>query len=292
MPEWRKQLSQRVREVQEQRAREAAEAEAEARASESVSCALPSGQLELVPDREQSPMNPIVSKALQRVDRARRGERQSAAALATATAPALEPLEEEVASPQPAEVPSETKPKLTIVASMAHEEVAPRAKPVRLISDDDASLSYLESYLSISEETDAALSNTPGFARRAIAAVFDLIVAALFASPAAAVVELIGASWTDPKILGMTIGSGVFALFVYLTVAIGLTGRTIGMRIFSMRVIDLRTRLIPTGGQSINRSLAYILGMLVGGLGVLFALIDRDGRTVHDRFSKTIVIHD
>src|SRR6185436_1713986 len=38
VPAWRKQLSQRVREIQEQRAREAAETEAANRAAESVSC--------------------------------------------------------------------------------------------------------------------------------------------------------------------------------------------------------------------------------------------------------------
>lgn len=37
VPEWRKRLSQRVREVQEQKAREAAEVEAELRAAETVS---------------------------------------------------------------------------------------------------------------------------------------------------------------------------------------------------------------------------------------------------------------
>ena len=73
VPDWRKRLSQRVREVQEQKAREAAEAEAVSRAAETVSCALPSGQLELVPEPEQAPLNPIVSKALERVDGSNHG---------------------------------------------------------------------------------------------------------------------------------------------------------------------------------------------------------------------------
>src|SRR5437016_10831028 len=72
VPEWRKQLSQRVREVQERKAREAAEELAAAQEAGLVSCALPSGQLELVPDLEQPPMNPIVSKVLERLERARR----------------------------------------------------------------------------------------------------------------------------------------------------------------------------------------------------------------------------
>src|ERR1700686_2990920 len=71
VPEWRKQLSQRVREVQERRAREAAEEAAAAREAGMVSCVLPSAQLELVPDLEQPVMNPIVSKVLERLERAR-----------------------------------------------------------------------------------------------------------------------------------------------------------------------------------------------------------------------------
>src|ERR1700704_1969135 len=63
LPEWRKQLSQRVREVQERRAREAAEEAAAAQEAGIVSCALPSAQLELVPALDQPVMNPIVSKA-------------------------------------------------------------------------------------------------------------------------------------------------------------------------------------------------------------------------------------
>src|SRR5256714_14973926 len=100
VPEWRKRLSQRVREVQEQKAREVAEANAVARAAETVSCALPSGQLELVPEREQAPLNPIVFKALKRVDRARRTE--SFARSASAAAVALSPVESEAAETQTA----------------------------------------------------------------------------------------------------------------------------------------------------------------------------------------------
>src|SRR5213078_3409857 len=94
VPEWRKQLSQRVREVQERKARDAAEELAAAQEAGLVSCALPSGQLELVPDLEQPVVNPIVSKALERIERARRSESfadyGSATAAATALAPEIE----------------------------------------------------------------------------------------------------------------------------------------------------------------------------------------------------------
>src|SRR6266487_1798213 len=100
VPEWRKQLSQRVREVQERKAREAAEELAAAQEAGLVSCELPSGQLELVPDLEQPPMNPIVSKALERLERARRGDYfpngSSDGALALDAAPNTDPATQEI----------------------------------------------------------------------------------------------------------------------------------------------------------------------------------------------------
>src|SRR5437588_9235477 len=103
VPEWRKRLSQRVREVQEQRAREAAEVAAAMQQAEAVSCTLPSAQLELVPDREQPAMNPIVSKALERVDRARKGE--FAPAELAGAAPALASVSSHQPEPEQTALP-------------------------------------------------------------------------------------------------------------------------------------------------------------------------------------------
>src|SRR5213080_3298452 len=105
VPEWRKRLSQRVREVQELRAREAAEVAAAMQQAEAVSCTLPSAQLELVPDREQPAMNPIVSKALERVDRARKSEFASSELAAPTTAPALAPVSRPQTEPEQTTLP-------------------------------------------------------------------------------------------------------------------------------------------------------------------------------------------
>src|SRR5437588_10548778 len=128
VPEWRKRLSQRVREVQEQRAREAAEVAAAMQQAEAVSCTLPSAQLELVPDREQPAMNPIVSKALERVDRARKGE--FAPAELADTAPALTSVSSHQPEPEQTTLPL-VAPKVNLVV------VRPsKIRPVRIISND------------------------------------------------------------------------------------------------------------------------------------------------------------
>jgi len=70
VPPWRKELSERVREVQERRAHEA---QAEAEAANSQGTEMPNWplpQLELLPHAEALDVNPLVVAALKRIERA------------------------------------------------------------------------------------------------------------------------------------------------------------------------------------------------------------------------------
>jgi uncharacterized RDD family membrane protein YckC len=315
VPEWRKQLSVRVREVQERKAREAAEELAAAQAAGTVSCSLPSGQLELVADVDQSVRNPIVSKALERLERARRTEVTTRRLTAVAAAPARvaviepEPIEiHEEPSETIDEAPNqgETKSRFSVVAapvgnmqpllaqipieSEETETLSREKKPVRVISDDDVALSYLETCLSVPALEADTRRDLPGFSRRITAGVFDLVFIALMVSPAVAAVYYSGSTWTDSRVISIVSGITAITMFAYLTITVALTGRTLAMRMFSLRTIDLRTGLIPTGGQSIRRAIVHVLSLAVFGLGLLYALIDPDKRTVHDRLSNTIVV--
>lgn len=289
VPEWRKQLSQRVREVQERKAREAAEEAAAAQEAGTVSCVLPSAQLELVPDLEQPLMNPIVSKALERLERARRVD-VSGGFTATAAAPALAPEPDIALEPEPVQpkIP-ETKHKLTVVPTPETTPESPARKPIRVISEnDDVALSYLESYLSV-PAIDTPNRNA-GIVRRTIAGFFDLLLVALMVSPVVAVIQYTDGKWSDPRVIGLMSGVAAVTMFAYHTISIALTGRTLGMRMFSLRTVDTRTDLIPTGGQSLKRAFGYVFSLIPLGLVLLYALIDRDGRAIHDRLSKTAVI--
>lgn len=293
VPEWRKQLNQRVREVQELRAREAAEAAASAQESETLSCALPSAQLELVPDREPQVMNPIVSKALERLERARRSD-FGVGHTGTAAATALAPIED---SPELAPVISEgsqtaaRKSKLVVVPpTLAVDE--PKRKPVRVISDsiEDSALSYLETCLAVPAVACDVRADRAGIWRRMTAGLLDLLVVALISAPIAAGIEFAIRLWPDPRVMALMGGIAVALMFSYLTISIALTGRTLGMRLLRLRTIDVRTGLIPTGGQAMKRAVGYIVSLATLGIGIVYALIDREGRTMHDRFSKTIVV--
>src|ERR1043165_7460014 len=93
LPEWRKELSERVREVQERRAREAAREAAEVERQLAAELSNPP-QLNLFPRTETPAMNPLVAAALKRIERAHQSAsieaRPPRTSLATAVAYAPE----------------------------------------------------------------------------------------------------------------------------------------------------------------------------------------------------------
>jgi uncharacterized RDD family membrane protein YckC len=313
MPEWRKELSERVREVQERRAREAAREAAEAERQRAAEAASNPPQLELLPPTEAPAMNPLVAAALKRIERAHQTSsvetRAPRTSLATAVAYAPEreenimnetvpptiQLEFESEPPVAEPPPPVEKTHLVVVPPPPAEPVVVKTElpqlPKRLIRDDpnDPALNYLDSICRNVRVDDLASQSASAF-RRVVSAVFDLIICALLTSPIVGALYLTGnLNFQDTRVLTVLASSLVVVTFLYLTLTTALTGRTLAMRILSLRVIDTKTGLIPTGGQSIGRSFFYLLS-LPTVVGILFALVSREGYTAHDRFTRTAVV--
>ena len=317
VPEWRKELSVRVREVQERRAREAAReaTEAELQRIETDSCA---PQLELLPQTEAPAINPLVAAALKRIERANQSappdgfHHRGKAATAIAYAPSLEVQEAvpdidetapsvatqwSLAAPATSETePVETKPEkihTLVVVPPADIEVKVETPPTpkRLIVDDpnDPALNYLDS-IPRTLRVDEVSTNRASTFRRVMCGLFDLLTCAVIASPIGLAFYWKGVDVTQARPLTILIGTAVVLTFLYFTFSIAMTGRTWAMRMFAMRVIDIRTGLIPTGSQSAGRAFFYLISLAIAGLGILYALISREGETMHDRLTRTAVV--
>jgi uncharacterized RDD family membrane protein YckC len=167
-------------------------------------------------------------------------------------------------------------------------KVDPPKTPKRLIIDDDPALNYLDSISKTICVDDLNRRSASAF-RRLVCALLDLIFCVVLSSPIAGAMYLTGSNLRDPKVIAVLAGSVVVVTFIYLTLMTALTGRTWAMRLLSLRVIDTKTGLIPTGGQSIGRSFFYLIS-LATVVGLFFALISREGYTVHDRFTRTAVV--
>ena len=309
MPEWRKELSERVREVQEKRAREAAREAAEAE-RQRIESAINTPQLELLPPAEMPAMNPLVAAALKRIERAHQTapseNRQPRSTLATAVAYAPEREDNDMSDTVPSTpelafepVVPPAEPVVTVekahhlavvqVSEPVATKVDPPRPPKRLIRDDnDPALNYLDSISKTLCVDDLNHRSASAF-RRLVCALLDLIFCALLSAPIAGAMYLTGSNLRDPQTIAVLAGSGIVVTFLYLTSLTALTGRTWAMRLLSLRVIDTKTGLIPTGGQSIGRSFFYLMS-LATVVGILFALVSREGYTVHDRFTRTAVV--
>jgi uncharacterized RDD family membrane protein YckC len=301
LPEWRKELGERVREVQERKAREAHMETADIGPLFSNLEGKAAPMLELLPQAELPPQNPLVIAALQRIERARA---QVARGGGAATAIAYEEPVVEVAvgtaevEPEQSVAKPERSHNLAVVPSpepVAEEIVTEPAisvarKPRRVIDgQNDPALNYLDSIPTSVIVEDHGFRSAAVW-RRVSAAIFDLVTVTLLASPFLALTELTTFEWQSPRVLVFTAGSLLVMAFFYLTIGVAFTGRTVGMKLFSLRVVDARTGLIPTGGQCVGRSLLYLLTVIPAGIGLMYMLINRDQRTIHDQFTRTAVV--
>ena len=306
LPEWRKELSERVREVQEKRAREAARDAAEAERKR-METAINSPQLELLPPTPMPAMNPLVAAALKRIERAHQPapaeNRQPRTTLATAVAYAPEREENEMSETVSPNQQLAFEPEIPVVETPVIEEkvshlavvpvfekTEPVRPPKRLIKDDpnDPALNYLDSIAKNLRVDELERRSASAF-RRVFCALLDLIFCALLSAPIAGAMYLTGSNLQEMRVIAVLAGSVIVVTFIYLTLMTALTGRTWAMRLLSLRVIDTKTGLIPTGGQAIGRSFFYLVS-LPTLVGIFFALINREGYTAHDRFTRTAVI--
>lgn len=329
IPQWRKELGERVREVQERKAREAileSGGEIDAAVSDSPASARP---LELIAKPSLPPTNPLVEAALRRIERAYATSQFSGnTAVATATAYEEQPAYESAPLQVPQEIvfaeqcaaadveeESQAVPEkthhLSVVStpgSFAVEELpaieespvieAPvlleekpnvTVKPTRLIRDNDPALNYLDAVPTTVHVECAQIRSAPVY-RRVLSALLDLIVAGALAVPVVALVKLTELQWQDPRVITFAAGTFVAAAFLYFTISTALTGRTFAMRLLFIRVVDARTGLIPTGSQSAGRAFIYLLSLATVGVAFMFSFLDREGRTAHDRFTRTAVV--
>jgi uncharacterized RDD family membrane protein YckC len=337
VPGWRKEISERVREVQERRAREAAAEAAEAAKGITV----PDKQtLELLPHAETPPLNPLVAAALKRIERAHseptramsnsRSHARAAVAYAdpvpdfaepaierhgTALHDSLIALDDELKrqsadentdradSNKTSQLPHlVVVPPVTPIEQLRVEKppiekppespVAPTrpVKPRRVISDDgnNPALNYLDS-IHTAVRVDNVTNNAPVF-RRLLACFVDLVILTLLNTPMIAAANSYSGDWRNLQVIGTVVGVALAIGFLYSTISVALTGRTLGMRLFGIRVVDTRTGLIPTGKQSAGRALLYLVSLLSAGILFALALVDSERQATHDRVTRTVVV--
>lgn len=142
------------------------------------------------------------------------------------------------------------------------------------------------------EETNEEFEDTAPFAMRFNAGLFDLIIGGFLSLLLLSPFMLTGGDWFTFTGLLAFLATCSVVMFIYLTTTIGFYGRTFGMRLFSLEVIDMNGENYPTLHQAAVSSAVYILSLALGGIGFLPLFFNDEKRAVHDLVSGTVVVKE
>jgi uncharacterized RDD family membrane protein YckC len=143
------------------------------------------------------------------------------------------------------------------------------------------------------EEVEAdEIEDLAPFSVRFNAGLFDLIIGAFASLLMLSPFVLMGGNWFTWAGLFAFGATSAVVMFIYLTTCLGLFGKTLGMRIFSLEVVDVEESDYPTFHQAALSSTIYLLSLAFGGIGFLTVPFNEERRAMHDLLSGTIVVKE
>jgi len=268
-----------------------------------------------------------VANAMRRIEESRRsalrGEAEPAKAppMVARAARSLEivpPTANRAAAAAPARVPS-IKPRLVERTPLLEKRDTNKLPPIERVVPIEH-LEELEAKTSIADEVvpmefslaerihitaDAAkaepdieiveadeIEDLAPFSMRFGAGLFDLIIGAFAAMLVLSPVAFTSAEWFTTTGLVTFVAAVALLMFVYMTLCLGLAGKTMGMRLFSLELVDAVENEYPTLHQAAVSSAVFLLTLPFAGVGFLTVFFNEENRAAHDLLSGTILVRD
>ncbi|MCA1589331.1 MAG: RDD family protein [Acidobacteria bacterium] len=124
------------------------------------------------------------------------------------------------------------------------------------------------------------------------AGLFDLVIGVVVAALLLAPFLMAGGTWYSVSGVLAIVAALAITMFVYLTASLAYFGQTVGMRIFSLELIDIYQNEYPTVHQAAVNSCVYILSLGFAGLGFVPMFLNDERRAAHDLISGTILVRE
>ena len=140
-------------------------------------------------------------------------------------------------------------------------------------------------------ETDEIEDLAP-LAMRFNAGLFDFIIGVFASLILLSPFIVSGGTWMS--LAGFFAISAVVAIvmFLYLTISLAFIGRTFGMRLFSLELVDVEENAYPTLHQAAVSSAVFLFSLAFAGIGFLPIFFNEERRAAHDILSGTILIRE
>ncbi len=130
------------------------------------------------------------------------------------------------------------------------------------------------------------------FSMRFGAGLFDLIIAGFTSFVLLSPIAFTMGQWFTTAGLLAFAGVAAILMFLYMTVCLGFYGKTLGMRLFSLELVDAVGNEYPTLHQAAVSSSVFILSLVFGGAGFLTVFFNEEKRAAHDLLSGTILVRE
>lgn len=130
------------------------------------------------------------------------------------------------------------------------------------------------------------------FSMRFGAGLFDLIIGTFAALLILSPFAVTNGNWFTTAGLLIVAGTTAIVLFLYMTACLGFVGKTMGMRLFSLELVDAVENEYPTIHQAAVNSSVFILSLVFAGAGFLTVLFNEEKRALHDLLSGTILVRE
>lgn len=203
--------------------------------------------------------------------------------------------------PRPAKINVTLKPKAATTLKSDTKEFDTNKLPkipakvaARFEKEDleDEELKLAESEEVFDDDEYEEVEDLAPFAMRFNSGLFDLIIGAFLSFVLLIPFMIKSETWFNASgLLAFAVTCAV-VMFIYLTTSVALYGRTFGMRIFALEVVDIEGEDYPTIHQAAVSSCVYILSLALGGIGFVTLPFNADRRAVHDLLSGTIVVRE
>ncbi len=130
------------------------------------------------------------------------------------------------------------------------------------------------------------------FSMRYNAGLFDLIIGSFLSLIMLAPFILMSEGWSSFAGISAFLATCAVVMFVYMTTTVSMYGKTFGMRLFSLELIDIEGEEYPTLHQAAVSSAVYLLSLAFGGIGFLTLPFNDEKRAVHDLVSGTVIVKE
>ena len=144
----------------------------------------------------------------------------------------------------------------------------------------------------VEDEESNEYDDLAPMAMRFNAGLFDLIAGSFATLILLTPFMLGGGSWLTFSGFFAFAAALAIVMFIYLTASISFYGRSLGMRMFSLELIDADESEYPTVHQAAVNSAVYLLSLALAGVGFIPMLMNDERRAAHDLLSGTILIRE